>query len=178
MITLTTEITKDQYCLLIGYILKICDSFACSLPNFDKIFTNMDLLQGVEDISPFMKDSFFRYLDDGVAFEAYKTKVSSRLKLIADHQIKSYKSLRFATNLYDREREIYVYRIDSDLNFDFFETEGLFTWRYPGLPEDLCFYRNNKIYMEVIAHEELCFIEADEANCEFLDELGLEYWIE
>ena len=176
MATITMEMTKEQYRALIQYVLRKCDSFACSLPNFGKMFVDMELLNNSDDISVYMKDSYFRYLDDGSDFEEYQKRVSSQLNLIADHQIKKYKSLEFATNLYDREREIYVYQIDSDLNFDFFEKEGLFSWRYPNSPEDLCFYRSGQIYMEVIAHEQLCFFNFDEEEiCNFLDKLGVDF---
>ena len=67
-----------------------------------------------------MNDSFFEYLDDGTAFDGYKKRIIPQLDLIADHLTENYKSVKFGTNLYDREREIYVYRIDSNLNFDFF----------------------------------------------------------
>ena len=178
-ITITMELTKNQYRSLMKYVLKKCDKFACSLPNFGKMFIDTDLLGWCEDVSPYMNDSFFEYLDDGTAFDEYKKKTIPQLDLIADHLTENYKSVKFGTNLYDREREIYVYQIDSNLNFDFFEKDGLFSWRYPNAPEDLCFYRNGQIYMEVIAHEQLCFFDcAEEELSAFLDELGVSYILE
>lgn len=154
MITITKNICNADYYAFINYLLKKSDMFTFSVPNFGKY------------ICPFAQERVVKYLDDGSDFLRYKKKVMPRIKKIEDHQIKMYCSEIYAGNTYDREREIYVIKIDESLDRSFFENVGLFDWRYPDFPEDFCFYNNGQCIMELISHEKLCF-------CFFVDDMLL-----
>lgn len=40
-------------------------------------------------------------------------------------------------------------------------TEGLYSWQYPIMPEDLCFFQGERCYLKSVAHENLCFLYDD-----------------
>jgi hypothetical protein len=166
MITITKNICKATYYVLINYLLEKSDIFTFSVPNFGKY------------ISPFGEERIVKYLDDGSEFLEYKNKVMPKIEKITDHLLKMYCSEKYGTNTYDREREIYVVKIDESLDRSFFENVGLFDWRYPNFPEDFCFYKNGQCVMELISHEELCFFFlVDDELLRFLDDINA-YYIE
>ena len=168
MITLTAEdIGKKQYCKLIFYLLKKCEFFTFCLPDFGKLIRVSD------------GERTAQRLDDGSSFISYKNKVMPEIEKISTHLVHVYESEIYGTNGYDREREIYVVKIDDSLDVSFFDNHSLFDWRYPDFPEDICFYKEGKCYMETVAHEQWCFFySADEELESFLQESNIEYWIE
>ena len=167
MITVTEDIVKPYYDELIQYLLKKCDVFTFCLPNFGKLIRTIN---GQKTI---------KYLDDGSVFSSYKNKVMPRIEKTLTRQLKIYHSECYGTNSYDREREIYIVAIDKFMDISFFDNERLFAWRYPNFPEDICFYKEGRCFMELISHEQLCFFYLpDDTLFNFLDERKIEYWIE
>ena len=166
-ILLTEDISKQNYTDLIQYLLKKCDIFTFCLPDFGKFITTVDGQRTIE------------FLDDGSAFRSYKNKVMPKIEKIFNHQLKIYHSESYCGSVYDREREIYVVSIDEWIDISFFEIERLFAWRYPDFPEDLCFYKDGKCFMELISHEQLCFFHLpDDTLLQFFDDRNIEYWEE
>ena len=166
-ILVTEDISKQNYNELIYYLLKNCDVFAFCLPDFGKLVRNVDDQRTVQR------------LDDGSEFYSYKNKVMPKIEKILSHQLKIYHSECYGTNSYDREREIYVVSIDESIDTSFFESDRLFAWRYPNFPEDLCFYKDGKCFMELISHEQLCFFYSpDDSLLQFFDDRNIEYWEE
>ena len=167
MLTITEDIGKINYLELIHYLLKKSDVFTFCLPNFGKYVETLDGERIVE------------YLDDGTLFSEYKNKVMPKIEKIRTHQLKMYFSENYANNSYDREREIYIVKIDDCLNNSFFENDGLFAWKYPHFPEDICFYKDGKCFMESVSHEKLCFFYlVDDELLRFLEDREIEYLIE
>ena len=168
MITLTGEdISKKQYRDLILYLLKKCEFFTFCLPDFGKLITVSD------------GERTAQRLDDGSAFISYKNKVMPEIEKLSTHLVQVYESEIYGLNEYDREREIYVVKIDDSLDASFFDNHSLYDWRYPGFPEDICFYKDGKCFMETVAHEQLSFFYfTDEELESFLQEKNIEYWIE
>ena len=168
MITLTGEdISQKQYSDLILYLLKKCEFFTFCLPDFGKLIRVSD------------GERTAQRLDDGSAFISYKNKVMPEIEKLSTHLVQVYESEIYGLNEYDREREIYVVKIDDSLDASFFDNHSLYDWRYPDFPEDICFYKDGKCFMETVAHEQLCFFYfADEELESFLWEKHIEYWIE
>ena len=166
-ILLTEDIAKQNYNELIQYLLKKCDIFTFCLPDFGKLVRNVDDQRMVQR------------LDDGSEFYSYKNKVMPKIEKILSHQLKIYHSECYVANSYDREREIYVVSIDEWIDVSFFENDRLFAWRYPDFPEDLCFYKEGKCFMELVAHEQWCFFYLpDDSLLQFFDDRNIEYWEE
>ena len=47
-------------------------------------------------------------------------------------------------------------------------------WSIPDLPEDLTFYKDRKMWLNCITHEEMIFIETeDDEVIHFLEEIGI-----
>lgn len=166
-IKITENICDENYYYFIDYLLKKSDIFTFSLPNFGKLIRTYD------------DERVIKQLDDGSDFFRYKKKCMNKIKKITDHQIKMYRSEKYGRSIYDREREIYVVRIDDSLDRSFFNNKGLFDWQYPKYPEDFCFYRNGQCVMNSISHEKWCFCYfVDEELKKFLDRTQIRFFEE
>lgn len=148
MISTFGKIENDQYKQLIHYLVNKCDAFTFCLPNFGKkaILTNQSHYSDNPNLHG------FNFLDNSENFELYKDRTLPKIDIVKNQIIKKYYDIKYASSSYDREREIYIVTINSSLNTDFFDNYGLFDWRYPNYPEDICFYLNGKCFMESVAH--------------------------
>ena len=175
MLNILGNVKGKQYDVLIDYMLKECDVFTFCLPNFGKQVVISQKIQDIKKSSDIIIDCV-EYLDGGSEFAKYKKKVLPRMNKIYDHKLKVYYSVKYGSSLYGSEREIYIIRIDSSLDRTFFKNKGLFDWRFPKFPEDLCFYKSGKCFMETVAHEQLCFFYSDDKEIQiFLDSIGVGY---
>lgn len=78
-----------------------------------------------------------------------------------------------------RNYDVYYYKIDDNLKKKLLEVNSLYQWNFPELPSDLSFYKNEKIWMETITHEEICRIYTDDQEeIEKMREMGLKIQIE
>ena len=168
-ITINQNICDEHYYYFIDYLLKKSDTFTFAVPNFGKYICPFGSC-------PYNKGRV-QYLDDGSEFLKYKEKVMPKIEKIKSHISEMYCSEKYGRTTYDREREIYVVKIDEFLDRSFFENVGLFDWRYPDFLEDFCFYKNGECVMESISHEEFCFcylVEDELLN--FLDTANIRYF--
>lgn len=171
MLEIIGDIRLAQYSELIKFLLRKCDAFTLCLPNYGK----RAYFQQNQDKSKSIK-YYVAQIDDGSQFERYKNRVSSKIDIVANHLISVRYDVIYGSNLYDREREIYIFNIDSTINSAFFDNVNVFDWRYPDFPEDLCFYKQGQCFMEVVAHERNCFFYlVDEELIDFLDNLDVDY---
>lgn len=173
MISTFGKIKGSQYKHLIDFLLNKCDVFTFCLPNFGKkeICTNRSFCSDNPNTNG------FSLLDNGENFEFYKKKTLPKIDMVKNQIIKKYYDINYASSRYDREREIYLVKIDSLLNINFFDNSGLFDWKYPNYPEDICFYANGKCFMETVSHEDFCFIyDCIEEVKTLLNILNIDYW--
>lgn len=171
MIEVFEDIRGEKYQRLIAYLLNKCDTFTFCLPDFGK------RAYFHHESGSFLDKYYVSSLDDGLPFQTYKTRVAPKVELVKDHLRKVFCDIKYCTNLYDREREIYVVKIDSSLNADFFASDGLSEWRYPNFPEDICFYKNGQCFIETVTHEQCCFFYLEDDDLlKLLDNLDIEYW--
>ena len=69
--------------------------------------------------------------------------------------------------------DTYYLKIDDFLENQLLKNRALYEWDFPNLPSNICFYKNDKLWLETIAHEEICRIYTeDEEEIEYLKELG------
>ena len=174
MIEILSDIEKKQYDLFIKFMLKKCDIFTFFLPNFGKEVV------AVDNIFKFPNDEIgtIKYNHSYTDFQSYKKRVSERIDLISNNIIKKFNDVKYCGDVYTYDCEIYIVKINKFLNIDFFSSHSLFDWKYPFLPEDICFFKEGKCFMRSIAHEQMCFIyDTEDKIISFLDDIGLDYWV-
>lgn len=72
--------------------------------------------------------------------------------------------------------DICVYRIYDEAKNTLLEPKGLFNWRYPYFPENLCFFKDNYCWFYSIAHEEYAYIYIKSLEeVKELENLGLNF---
>lgn len=75
-----------------------------------------------------------------------------------------------------RNYDIYYFKIDNFLKEKLLEANRLFQWNLTDLPSDICFYKNGKIWLESIAHEEICDIyTGDKEEIDYFKKIGLKF---
>ena len=180
MIEIYSDIKKEQYNLFIKFMLENCDSFTFFLPNFNKNVVTVDN----KFYFPNDEIGAIKYSGDCMDFQTYKKTVADRVELISNNIIKKTNDVKYCGDIYTYDCEIYVVKINEFLDKKFFKADSLFDWKYPMLPEDICFYKDGKCLMRSIAHEEMCSIyntEFDDIESKalpFLDNIGLDYWVD
>ncbi|AAK79040.1 hypothetical protein BJV85_002938 [Clostridium acetobutylicum] len=72
--------------------------------------------------------------------------------------------------------DICVYSICKELETYLLEAKGLFNWKYPYFPDDLCFFKNGYCWFSVVAHEEYaCIYIEDAQDIEKLLKIGVKF---
>lgn len=162
------DIKDKKYLSLIGYLLKRCDVFTFYLPNTDKrIITekNVELFSGYEKFFPEYKIGHIEIANNCERFKQYKYAVKERLKWVSKNLLKVYEDVEYAGSIYQYVFEIYVVSIDDTNMVGFLSaSEGLYSWRAPDEPEDLCFFSKGRCVMRSVAHEKLCFLYTDDPD--------------
>ena len=61
--------------------------------------------------------------------------------------------------------KVYYYKVDSNTkNILKEESDSLFEWEQPKLPEDLCFMKNDTVWISTCSHEGYCDIVSNDSN--------------
>lgn len=72
---------------------------------------------------------------------------------------------------------IIYFKCDNIIKNLLFSASNIYDWNGDSLPEELCFYRNKKLWFKSITHEKLSFIvSANDNDKQFLKENNFEYW--
>ena len=57
-----------------------------------------------------------------------------------------------------KEININVYKVCDEVKQYLMEPQGLFNWKYPNYPDDLCFFKDGYCWFNIVAHENVAFI--------------------
>lgn len=143
------KIENPVYNLLITYLHNCCDVATFSLCDFHE------------------------------GFDAYESRMeelfaaSSLNKFI----IRKYWDSEYCNSVSGYSYEIYVVSLSKETIRFFMLGLGLYNWLFPYLPEDLCFYRNGKCFLESISHERICRIYSDDEHIKaMLRKIGLNFF--
>ena len=171
MVEITDKnIKRNKYNKLIEYLLGFCDTLVFQAPNFFKLFDddNVDEYTKYEDVD--------FYIDGGIDnFNDYKKQIERHVELIADDILSKYEDITYYGNKCNYVLEVYVVKI-SDNTHEFLKIcNSLYDWRYPRLPEDLCFFKTGKCILETITHEKLCFIDVESVGENILRKMHLSF---
>lgn len=171
MVVTNKDIKGNKYKKLMTYMTQYCDTIVFQLHNMDKMFDD-EIVSGNENV----EDVEFEIYDDIELFYKYKNDVENLMKstgIYADIK-NAYESLNYYGNGCNYVFDVYVLSIsDNTLSF-LGKSTSLYKWCYPSLPEDICFYKNNRCILETITHEKYCFLYTDDAEAlKELEKIGL-----
>lgn len=140
MLTIKNDIKDKKYYSLILYALLRCDVFTFAVPDLHSKMT-----------SDTRSDEFLEY----------KKHISWQLDDFKPFLLKEYADTEYFGSLRDYYSEIYVMSLNDDVLGQVMAMEGLYSWKYPDMPEDLCLFSKGKCWLKSIAHEKICWIYTD-----------------
>lgn len=151
MLRITGKIKDFRYNKLILYSLLRCDQFTFEISDYHS-----------EEFSSERSKEFFEY----------KERIEYFFKYFKPYIEKKY---------IDKEHgysEVYVMSLNIDSIAPLLATYGLYSWKYPDMPEDLRFFSKGECWLKSVAHENLCWIYTD---CDVEKEIirkviGLKYY--
>ena len=173
MIQIISKIEASQYHKLIDYLFSKCDIFTFQVANYyqeyltyknTKYFLHCDLNNYTNE-------------EDCDQYIEYKTRIMKYIDQFKNFFIAEYVDVEYiGYGVSTYKREIKVVKLDKSLVDILKTTNGLYDWKFPNMPEDLCFYSKGKCLLSSVAHEGLCFIYADtEETVSAIKEIGLDY---
>ena len=145
-------LNEKQHQSLIDYSFSICNSISFVVTKFD----------GNED-----------YYDDFCLHNKNTLKLIEKLNLNViktidgkyqyGSQVNDYQSVIYFATLHDGLKKfLYQYKFEK--------------WRFPKLPEDLIFYRNNNIWLETVTHEKIIWIHNEsKEDIDFLNKHRIKF---
>ena len=72
--------------------------------------------------------------------------------------------------------DICVYGICNEVKTCLLEPKGLFNWKYPYFPDDLCFFKDGYCWFATVAHEGYaCIYVENIKEIEILKDMGLKF---
>ena len=72
--------------------------------------------------------------------------------------------------------DICVYKVCNEVKTYLAEPKGLFNWKYPYFPDDLCFFKDGFCWFSTVAHEGYaCMYIKNSVELEILKKLGIEF---
>jgi len=96
--------------------------------------------------------------------------------MFGEHILKTTHSTRYLSSVHECGLKIYVIKLTPFVLGMLCCASGLFAWKMPFYPEDLCLFKNGKCWLETIAHEKLGYIYDDsEETKEFLRSIDVEF---
>lgn len=138
-------LNAEQHKTIIDYSCGICDSLSFVIQNFNHAQNNnQNILKN----------------DDGEYDSDCCLHNQNTLNLIKELDLKiirTYNSSRYGTPKYNYQSKVFLVKTNDKLKV-FLSNHQFEDWRFPELPEDLIFYRNNNIWLETITHEKIIWI--------------------
>ena len=167
-------INDDKYNKLLEFLLRKCDKVALAIPNYGTTFS-FDKRDTIFEEYHKLKTHLIRNQPE---HRNYILKVNKMFDKIDFAFQKKYTNITYFDNVYNYEVETRIYTYNEEVFKVFKEVGGLYKWCYPNFPEDLFFFKNDKIFLESISHESDCWIyDDDKETIDFIDELGLDYCV-
>jgi hypothetical protein len=131
------NIKDDAYSSLVLYALLRCDAFTFSVPD---LYTKIT--------SDTRSDEFLKY----------KKEIAWRMERFEPYLLNKSIDSEYVGSIRGYYSENYVMSLNIDVIGNIRATEGLYSWMYPEMPEDLSFFSKGKCWMKSIAHEKSCWI--------------------
>ena len=139
------DLNFQQQGFLVDYLFNICHTLSFVIQNFNHAQNNnQNILMN----------------DDGEYDSDCCLHNQNTLNLIKELDLKiirTYSSSRYGTPKYNYQSKVFLVKTNDKLKF-FLSNHPFEDWRFPELPEDLIFYRNNNIWLETVTHEKIIWI--------------------
>ena len=140
MLLINGKIKNKSYINLVLYALIRCDAFSCAVPDFESYDANK---VGSKD------------------FIEYKNRIQWILDDLKPSILYQYTSKEYFNSVREYNSEIYICSLNDNTMGTVIANEGLYSWQYPEMPEDLCLFSKGKCWLKSIAHEKKCWIYTD-----------------
>lgn len=136
---------------LFDLFFSVCDYITLKIPDYNNVIItekNKDFVDDYDIVKP---------EDRLECYEIYKENAKKVLEPIMCDLEYSYQDVEYADYAEAYLNDIYVFRCTVNVK-GFIKKHNLFSWSHPDLPEDICFYKDNKCFMRTVAHENMCLI--------------------
>jgi len=153
MLQIDGKIEDRKYYQLIDYLYQKCDVLTFGLYNHYQYYVTPKNIHCFPqyDLNSHVNE------EDCNEFIEYKKRIEWLIAHYRRFFIKEYTDVEYAGGLCGHKIEIKIIRFDEYLLGALKGTQGLYDWRAPNKPENLCFYSGTKCFLQSIAHEKLCF---------------------
>lgn len=159
------DLEMDEYEKLIDFALSKSDAFMLvtyrDVGSIEEMFSTPPARQSLSEELQLMlrksdeEDKKRKYLDVGI----FKQKTEPFLEKIKPFLINTRnlptewpgKKVVFHTKY--QSLDISVYKVCNDVREYLLEPKGIFNWKYPYFPDDLCFFKNGYCWFSTCAHE-------------------------
>lgn len=152
-----------QYTKLLEYIFRTCNKVSFHFPNFENTFENPKEIKLGKNGT--VNQEYVEYLNKNhelisLCFQRGGKKYVAHTYMGAKFR---YNTQVIDVNLFPKLKEM-------------IKKVHIFEWQYPNLPEDLCFFADNKCRFYSVAHEHEFFIcNETKEDLKFLSENHFEY---
>jgi len=172
MLLIKGKIDEWIYSRLIDYLLLRCDVITFKLPNFNKFTVS----EKAKSYFPQYEIGIQTHDESNHDFDDYKKNIKDLLNEYKKHYIKEYEDFEYFDSFFGYDAEIKVIELKEELLGPLKAIGGLYDWKYPNFPEDLCFFSKGKCFLKSVAHEKYCFIYTeDKLEKKILKKIGLKF---
>ena len=172
MLQIISSIIDKSYYRLIDYALMRCDVFTFHVPNYNKICVT----EKNKECYPEYDVGYVKTDESNDDFIIYKNNVASKIEPLQKSFIHNYYDVEYMGSIFGYESEITLVDFNEEA-YGFLKATGdLYNWKYPHMPEDLCFFSKGQCWLRSIAHEKLCFIYTDDdLEIQVIKKIGLKF---
>lgn len=187
-IVIVDELALDIYNRLIEYACAKSDAFMLVIYRYDKKIQSTALeIKGKFAKSKEIQASICRANEEAQKRrlrdrKIFKESAKPFLKKLDPYMIKK---RNFPTEwpgtqviFYDNNTDvdICVYKMCEEVKKFLLEPKGIFKWKYPYFPEDLCFFKDGECWLETTAHDEFGIIYTNDfEDIETLKNIGVNF---
>lgn len=136
------NISDEMNSKLINIMYNYCDAFSFHLTNYFKTCRSVKCLNDF----------------DGKKYLKYKSNLQPIIDEFRNYILTSYNSLEYLGFQYYNKLEIFVVKFCEYTRNILIESKGILSWKFPNMPDDLCFFRNGVCLLRSVAHENLIFL--------------------
>lgn len=159
MVFILGDIKDNKYSSLIKYLYTKCKRITFFITDFsiklDKVnITKYHFGKPIVSLDEYdLNPSFLEYVN------LIEKKIPTTMKNV----IKKYFDFKYPHTVSDRLILVYEIEFTEEVLYELINiNRDLYSFSYPDLPEDICFYVEDRILISTICHEEECAIEMDE----------------
>ena len=154
MVFINGNISGNKFTKMMKYLYSISDKITFFVSDFSMIMEKREQI----DFNKFLENNKLKK-----SFVEYIQEIESKIPAMINNTTRKYFNSEYIHTISDRLMLIYEVNFTKEVLDELLHvSDDLYSFKYLGLPEDLCFYTDETLLISTVSHEKECIIEHED----------------